>query len=162
GQPPNYNGDRARRNNRYRLFIQDSWKLRPRFTLSVGLAWSFEDNLLNYDLDKPEYLRPILGGPNADLRPPRREYKDFQPAMGFAWGVDQKNKTVLRGGGGIYYDSNFFYSRLRERSVIGPAGNGLVVVPGSLVPNPIPNVPGVPLGTPLNFTAPTNISGQQI
>src|SRR5262249_5675174 len=43
GQPPNYNGDRARRNNRYRLFIQDSWKLRPRFTLSVGLAWSFED-----------------------------------------------------------------------------------------------------------------------
>jgi hypothetical protein len=155
-QPPGYHLERARRNNRYRLFVQDTWRVRPRLTLSLGLAWSFEDNLLNYDLDKPEYLRPLLG----DLRPPRHDYKNFQPALGFAWVVDQKNKTVLRGGGGVYYDSNFFYSRLRERSVIGPAGNGLVPLPGSIVPNPFFGQPGQP--RTLNFSTPTSTNGQQI
>ncbi|MGH8245139.1 MAG: carboxypeptidase regulatory-like domain-containing protein, partial [Gammaproteobacteria bacterium] len=159
-QPPDFNGVQARRNDRYRLFFQDTWRIRPRFTLSFGLAWSFEDNLLNYDLDKPEYLRPVLGGAGADLRPPPHDYNNFQPALGFAWAIDRRNKTVIRGGAGIYHDSNLFFSRLRERGWIGPAGNGLVVLAGSIVANPFFGQPGQP--ATLNFSTPTTTTGQQI
>jgi len=37
-----------------RLYWQDTWKVRPGFTLNYGLAWSFESNALNHDLTKPK------------------------------------------------------------------------------------------------------------
>ena len=57
GQPPPYNIDKAKANNRYRLYIQDTWRMRPNFTLNYGLSWQFESTLVNGDLDKPAYLR---------------------------------------------------------------------------------------------------------
>ncbi|MBI3679962.1 MAG: carboxypeptidase regulatory-like domain-containing protein [Acidobacteria bacterium] len=123
--PAPYSREQARRNDRYRLFIQDTWRAHPRLTLNYGLAWSTEDNLRNYDLTKPEYLRPILGGPAANLNPPPHEYLLFAPALGLVWSLDKRNKTVFRAGSGIYYDSDFGAYRITERRVIGPAGNGL-------------------------------------
>src|SRR5262249_9577467 len=126
-QPPAYRGKEAARNNAYRLYFQDTWQVRPRFTFNYGIAWSFDDNVISHDLDKPEYLRPVLGGPNADLRPTRYDYNNFQPAIGFAWTLDSSGKTVIRGGSGIYHTSpNSLYTRLGERGFLGPAGNGLV------------------------------------
>ncbi len=135
--PPPYNREIARRNDRFRLFYQDAWQIRPSFTFNYGLAWHTEDGLRNYDLDKPEYLRPILGGPNADLSPPPREYKLFAPALGFAWSLGQEKKTVIRGGSGIYYDSDLGFTRIQERRLLGPSGNGLVQVAGTGIPNPL-------------------------
>jgi hypothetical protein len=125
------------------------------------MAWSFDDNIISHDLDKPEWLRPFLGGPNADLRPTRYDYNNFQPSIGFAWTLDKENKTVIRGGSGIYHASpNSFYTRLGERGFLGPAGNGLVPLTSQIVPNPFAGQ-----GTPaqpatLNFTQPTTFSGQ--
>jgi hypothetical protein len=153
-QPPNYNGDIARHNNRLRFFFQDTWRIRPRFTLNFGMAYSYEDKLGNHDLDKPEYLRPLLGGANADLSPTRRDPNNFDPALGFAWSLDKANKTVIRAGGGLYHDSNLFYSRLGERSEIGPSGNGLALLPSSALANPYPGTGG---GV-LQFTVPTYVT----
>ncbi|MGH9853980.1 MAG: carboxypeptidase regulatory-like domain-containing protein, partial [Blastocatellia bacterium] len=140
--PPPYNRERARRNDRFRLFYQDAWQVRPSFTFNYGLAWHTEDGLRNYDLDKPEYLRPILGGTNADLTPPPREFKLFAPAIGFAWSLGNEKKTVIRGGSGIYYDSDLGYTRIQERRLLGPSGNGLVLVAGTGIPNPLcPTLP---------------------
>ena len=51
-------------------------------------------------------------------------------------------KTVIRGGVGIFHDSNVFWVRLQERFLTGPSGNGRGPIPGSLVGldfvNPIP------------------------
>ena len=53
--------------------------------------------------------------------------------------------------------------RLRELSTIGPRGAGRFIVDGSIVPNPVPGVPGVPLFTPLNFpNGPTNFRGSHV
>jgi len=164
-QPPAYRGKEAARNDAYRLYFQDTWQVRPKFSFSYGVAWSFDDNLISHDLDKPEYLRPVLGGPNADLRPTRQDYNNFQPSIGFAWTLDRSNKTVIRGGSGVYHASpNSIYTRLGERGFLGPAGNGLVAFNSQLVTNPFAGTPtpGSTVVQPatLNFTQPTSFTGQ--
>ncbi|MFN0120628.1 MAG: carboxypeptidase regulatory-like domain-containing protein [Blastocatellia bacterium] len=165
-QPPAYRGAEAARNDAYRLYFQDTWQLRPKFNFSYGIAWSFDDNIISHDLDKPEYLRPVLGGDKADLRATRYDYNNFQPSIGFAWSLGKQNKTVIRGGSGIYHASpNSFYTRLGERGFLGPAGNGLVPFDSSLTPNPFAGatLPGstVPVQpATLRFTQPTTFSGQ--
>ena len=164
-QPPAYRGKEAARNDAYRLYFQDTWQVRPKLSFSYGTAWSFDDNIISHDLDKPEWLRPLLGGANADLRPTRYDYNNFQPAIGWAWALGKSNKTVIRGGSGIYHASpNSFYTRLGERGFIGPAGNGLVPFNSQLVANPFAGTP-TPGSTALqpvalNFTQPTSFTGQ--
>ena len=46
-----------------------------------------------------------------------------------AWNVGKDNKTVVRAGGGIYYDTEELFRRLQERAAIGPIGNGRLQVP---------------------------------
>lgn len=164
-QPPAYRGKEAARNDAYRLYFQDTWQVRPRFSFNYGLAWSFDSNIVSHDLNKPEYLRPVLGGANADLNPTRYDYNNFQPAVGFAWTIGKSSKTVIRGGSGIYHASpNSFYTRLGERGFLGPAGNGLVPFNSQLVANPFAGTPtpgttALQPGT-LNFTVPTSFTGQ--
>ena len=129
GQPQPFNFDTAARNNRYRIFAGDQWRLHPRFTLNYGVAWVYEDKLLNHDLDRPAFLAPLLGG---DLSAPRRDKNNFDPSVGFAWDVYGTGKMVIRGGGGVYHDSNLFWTRLNERAYTGPSGNGRYIIPGTL------------------------------
>jgi len=158
--PAPYNRELARRNDRYRLFFQDAWQIKPRFTFNYGLGWHYEDNIRNYDLPKPEFLRPILGGANADLNPPPHEYKLFAPAIGFAWSLGKNSKTVIRGGTGLYYDSDLGFTRIQERRLLGPSGNGRVLIAGSAIPNPLAGQPGQP--ATLQQLAPGALNGQQV
>lgn len=136
-QPPPFNIDKAKQNNRLRFFGQDTWKLRPNFTLNYGLAWNFESTLVNRDLDKPQYLSPLLGG---NLNPTANNYKNFSPALGFAWSLDESSKTVLRAGAGIYWDTELLWRRLQERAAIGPIGNGRLQVPHTAFTNIFPGI----------------------
>ncbi len=154
-QPPPFQTDGARRNKRGHLFWQDTWRVNTRFTLNYGIAYQFETTLVNHDLTKPALLAPLLG--QEGLQPTKHDYNNFSPSLGFAWSIGKDNKTVLRAGVGIYYDTRVLWQRLRERATIGPVGNGRIQYPGSAVPNPIaglPTFPGlqpVPVGTPLQF-----------
>lgn len=136
-QPPPYNVDKAKTNQRLRFFSQDTWKIKPNFTLNYGLAWNFESTLVNRDLDKPRYLAPLYG---SDLSPTKNNYKNFSPALGFAWNPDKSNKTVVRGGAGIYWDSEQLWHRLEERGYIGPLGNGRQQVPHTAFTNIFPGI----------------------
>ncbi len=129
GQPQPFNFGDAARNNRFRVFFADQWRINQRFTLNLGLAYSFEDKLLNHDLDRPAILSKLLGG---DLAPSRRDKNNWGPSLGFAWDVAGNGKTIIRGGGGVYHDSNLFWTRLNERAYIGPSGNGRYIIPGTL------------------------------
>ena len=127
GQPQPFNRDDAARNDRLRFFFADSWRVKPSFTLNYGVAYAYENKLLNHDLDRPPIVSAIFNG---DLRPPQRDKNNFDPSLGFAWNI--KGKTVIRGGAGIYHDSNVFWVRLQERFLTGPSGNGRGPIPGSL------------------------------
>jgi hypothetical protein len=133
------------------LFFQDTWRLRPRFSVNYGLGWTF-DAPLNYDLAKPAYLELVLGA--LGRNPTRKNWRNFSPSAGFAWSPKEDGKTVIRGGAGIYYDflSSFGIADL-ERVSLGPRGVGRGTYSGAGIPNPLS------LGTFLNFDNPTFFTG---
>jgi hypothetical protein len=92
--------------------------------------------VLNYDLAKPSLLAPIYG---SDLGPTEKEYKNFSPAAGFAWAVGDNRKTVIRGGAGIFYDTQLGWWRLGERAVVG--GSGRQFIQNAAVTNPLTGQP---------------------
>jgi outer membrane receptor protein involved in Fe transport len=92
---PSYKLDDARANDRYHLYLQDSWQATDALTLNFGLGWQHESNVLNHDLDKPQYLAPIYG---SDLGATKKQYKNFSPAAGFAWNVGGDRPTDSRRG----------------------------------------------------------------
>ena len=163
-QPPPYDLSQAKANNRYHFYGQDSWRLRPNLTVNFGLGWEFESTLVNRDLTKPAYLAPIYG---SDLSATENNNHNFEPAAGFAWNVGKDNKTVIRGGAGIYYDTESLYRRLQERSFIGPVGNGRIQYPSSGLKNIFPGIfylngqgalTPVNVGDPLPYSQITNLT----
>jgi hypothetical protein len=104
--------------------------VRRGLTLTFGAAYSYQTNIYNQDLKRPAYLSPIFAG---DLKPPHRGAGVIDPSAGLAWNVQNKSKTVIRGGGGIYHDKVDFFIPLLERGALGPAGNESVPVDGSVV-----------------------------
>jgi len=136
-QPPPYNVDIAKKNNRFRLYGQDTWKITPKITLNYGLAWEYESNLFNHDIPKPAYIAPLYG---SDLAPTENNHGNFSPSLGFAWNVGKDNKTVIRAGAGIYYDTEYLYQRLQERAYLGPVGNGRVQVQNTAIINTLPGI----------------------
>jgi hypothetical protein len=132
---PSFHLENAKNNERFHLYVQDTWKLKPSLTVNFGLGWEHETNLLNYDLPKPAFLAPIYG---SDLSPTKKYYKNFEPAVGFAWSPN-RDRTVIRGGAGIFYDTQLGWWRLGERAVLG--GSGRQFIGNAAVINPATNQP---------------------
>ncbi len=97
--------------NAFAVFVQDDWKITPRFTLNLGLRYdvfhapTFPDAAVStFDFDFSNL------GPNARLKQTRfnkgdcncdNDFNNFAPRLGFAWRIN--NKTVIRSGAGLIY-----------------------------------------------------------
>ena len=132
-QPPSFHTDIARQGNRYRFYGQDSWLAKPGFTFSFGASYQYETNLGNHDLNHPALLAALIG----DLGKSKKDKNNIAPSAGFAWDVKNNGKTVIRGGAGIYYDTILFVTRLLERPLLGPAGDGRLSIPTAFFKNTI-------------------------
>jgi hypothetical protein len=159
-QPFQPNGAHTKTGHLLHMYWQDTWRLHPRLTINYGLGWFYDPNP-NRDLSKPSYLQPIFG--NDGLVPPRADKNNFSPSLGFVWMGTHDGKTVIRGGGGIYYDAFNINPMLdQERNALGPRGTGRTNYANTRISNPLPNIPGIPLGAPLNLTSPTLFTGAQL
>ena len=166
--PAPYDQSQNENYNQYRAYFGDTWKITQKFTLNYGVAWNAQTGFYNSDLAKPAYLAPILGTGSNNLGPTVNNTKEFQPVFGFAWSPFKNNKTVFRGGGGIYWDSTPGYYKLREAPVIGPLGDGRTTLAASTF---TVNYPGafnfntgkpIPVGAPVPLNAITNITLAQL
>ncbi len=94
----------------YAGFIQDDWKLSPRFTLNIGLRYEY--NIPIYEKRNTlSNFNPVTGqidvaGTNGVPQAVwDANYKDFEPRFGFSWQPFASSRTVVRGGYGIFYNS---------------------------------------------------------
>jgi Carboxypeptidase regulatory-like domain len=159
-QPPLYKRGDADHDNLFHIYAEDTWKIRPRFSLNYGLAWSYESNALNYDLTKPQFLAPIYGANG--LGRERNSPYNFSPMLGFAWSVTKDDKTVIRAGAAIYYDTWNIYNRLLERVILAPVGIGRIPVPDSALFSKIPAVGFVSGTKPKSLQSePTSLNGYE-
>ncbi len=86
------------------MFLQDKWQIKSNFTLSLGLRW--EAQIFPDPIIPPSQTAygPLLNDPrfpsDGTLHSPKKE---FQPRVGFAWDINGKGRSVLRGSYGIFY-----------------------------------------------------------
>ena len=91
------------------LYVQDDWKVRKNFTVTLGLRWDREFGSFNEGLNvsslASEPFSAIVPIPGMGDPSKRGSKKNFGPRAGFAWDVLGDGKNVLRGGYGIYYQN---------------------------------------------------------
>jgi len=94
----------------YGLYIQDDWRVTPKLTLNIGLRYEVDGapvdvpgmvpnfNPAKRDFEYPPFTKntPIY---NTDRN-------NFAPRFGFAYRPFGGNRTVVRGGYGIFYNMN--------------------------------------------------------
>ncbi len=83
------------------FYVQDSWRIRPNFTLNYGVRWEGEFTpelpAFNAFTAQAEELLGVQEGIP-------RDWNNWQPRIGFAWDPWSDGKTVLRAAYGIHFD----------------------------------------------------------
>jgi hypothetical protein len=99
------------RTESYNFFINDSYRVTPRLTLNGGLRYEYnsppvdaDDRANIYDVATKNLVAVGTNGvPRSGFD---ADKNNFAPRVGFAWTVGEDEKTVLRGGYGVYYDQS--------------------------------------------------------
>ena len=130
-------GNTARnlRSNGLSFFAQDDVRLRPTFTLNLGLRWEYfgpvseTHNLLSNLLDPTGLL--VMVGTSQLPHAYNRDLNNFGPRLGFAWSL--RKRTVVRAAYGFYYD--YIPLHLAQANFTTSAGIGANPVgPKAVVP----------------------------
>jgi outer membrane receptor protein involved in Fe transport len=129
----------------YAFFAEDSWRVRPRLTLNIGLRYEYEK--------MPDPILPNPGVPQTQHLP--SDKNNVGPRIGFAWDATGDGKTSLRGGYGIYYGriiNSTIYNALTNTGVPGGQFSFFFT----------PTTPGAPSLPKLLATQPTSTSALNI
>jgi hypothetical protein len=131
--------NRQRSSTLFGFYLQDDYRVTPSLTLNLGVRYEFytvpkEKNGLDaYLPDLLTSVDTVLGGPF--VNPSKR---NLAPRVGFAWDLTGDGRTAIRGGAGLYYDTdNPFNSSLGISAFTPPFAPAVTVSgPGILFPNP--------------------------
>ena len=114
------------------IYIVDAWKIKPTFTLTVGARYDRDTGRSNSDLapipcsaivtdnfssvpctGNSQLLDQWGAGYGNRVSQPN---KNVGPQVGFTYNPSASPKTVLKGGAGIYFESNVFNNVQFDRS----------------------------------------------
>jgi hypothetical protein len=98
---------RERPNTLFGVYVQDDLRVSNRLTLNLGARYetfTVPSDKNGFDAYLPDLVTSsatVVGGPF--VNPSRR---DLAPRVGFAWDAGGDGRTAIRGGTGIYYDTD--------------------------------------------------------
>ena len=96
-----YYGDQIQ----FGAYVNDSWKLRPNFTVNLGVR--YERTTLPYG-ERLQSVNSLSNVPGLiSFGVPKPQNMNFEPRVGFAWSPGKSGSTSIRGGFGINYDQLF-------------------------------------------------------
>jgi hypothetical protein len=97
--------------NRLEMYVGDGWKIRPKLTLTYGLHYVHDSGRTDSGLGALPDLNQWGAGLGEKIRDPNT---NFAPQVGFAWDAGGNGKTVIRGGGGLFYENSFWNGTLLD------------------------------------------------
>lgn len=136
-------------------YVQDEWRIKPNFTLTLGLRYEYPGDSFSYLKDANERVVAANGGDQRfRLTPvPTVDKNNFMPRIGFNWNprtstegifgfITGGDKLVLRGGYSRTYDANYINLNLNVAggfpylaSITFPAANAFTSVTTTTAPN---------------------------
>ena len=151
----------------YSGFFEDSWRATSKVTVTAGLRYEFntpisEINNLIGNWSLANGLEQV--GVNGLKQAYNPYYKDLSPRLGIAWDISGKGTTVVRVGGGIYYDNPASAQFIGLQGTLPGGQIGIDAIPtGSLLyaANGVPSAPVAPAGKGMS-TQTVNIPGQDL
>ncbi|MDE3154549.1 MAG: TonB-dependent receptor [Acidobacteriota bacterium] len=143
---PASDGSFSQNVQRLGLYAQDSWRVIPSLTLNYGVRYDTTFGLFiasgRDQSQNPAYITlqalgiPLVNGIPHDYR------KAIAPRFGFAWAPGNSDRTVVRGGAGLYYNDlaqNGWVTAFQAvdqpfSGLLGPGDQGTLIDPGYKTP----------------------------
>ncbi|MGH9601113.1 MAG: TonB-dependent receptor domain-containing protein, partial [Terriglobales bacterium] len=115
-------------NNTFGFFLQDSWRIKPNFTLNIGVRYDVEltpfEAALNPLSDAAQNALGITQGIP-------RDKNNVAPRIGFAWDPFKDGKTVIRGSYGLFYDHPLLGLAFLSQVADGTQAPGIILFGGA-------------------------------
>jgi len=165
--------------NETSLFVADEWQIAPQLNLSFGLRWELDPAPHGTKGQDPYTVLGNVADPSTLKLAPRgtplwaTTFYNFAPRIGAAWRLHTipGHETVLRGGAGVFFDSDNEYSS-SAFSAVGfsgynyPANKAIPIAADQLTPSTaaVPPYSGIyvyPSHLQLPYTLQWNVGIQQ-
>ncbi len=147
---PEQNGAVHQNVQRLGMYVQDSWRVRPSFTINVGLRYDTTFGLFDANgMDQSHNpgllaLRPL--GVQFAQGTPHDYRKAIAPRIGIAYSPGASGNTVIRAGFGLYYNDlaqNGWIEAFQAVNNPGPVDQAAVIDPAYKTPYAVQATAGV-------------------
>ena len=112
-------------------FLQDDWRVTPRFTINAGVRYDYSSPIVE-EKNRLGNFEPSVGLEQVGVNigtPYRPDRNNFSPRLGFSWDPFGKGKTIIRAGGSIIYEIPHMAVFLGQNGVNNATTPGLNVIP---------------------------------